>query len=296
MQTVNKSRELAIRALRAAAETRRKGHVSRDSPICIFDLAERLEVEVRFVDAPSLEGMYSHSETGTILLPSLHHRPPGRLAFSCAHELGHHIFGHGTRVDEYLRKQSRRRVTDPEEWLADCYAGYLLMPRSAVLDCFQRRGLSICNATEIDIYIIAGELGVGYRTLISHLRWSLRLLPSDRARMLARSTPKAIRAELLRECRYRHLTVVDSTWKSKAIAVDLRFGDAAIFPAGTRIDGQSVRISKNTETGVVVEGIQVGRSRAILANDDQAVFIRVSKADYVGRSIFRHLEDPDEHR
>lgn len=292
---MNKIRDWATRAVRAAADTRRKARVARDGPICIFDLAERLEVEVRFVDAPSLEGMYSHSENGTILLPSLQHRPPGRLTFSCAHELGHHIFGHGTRVDEYLRTRPENRVKDEEEWLADCFAGYLLMPRSAVTEGFARRGVSIENSTELDAYVVACELGVGYQTLVSHSHLSLKLLSAEKASVLRKWTPKRIRAHFLPGSSYPHLTVVDMHWPASSVSVDLRCGDAAVFPVGTRIDGHSARVSATTSSFVVVDAVKVGRSRAILPDDEQAIFIRVAKAGFVGRSIFRHLEDPDEY-
>ncbi len=295
MTNVIKHRDLAIRAMRAAVEMRKAALVRRDDPLCVFDVAERVGVEVKFVDAPSLEGMYSRDERGTILLPSLQHRPAGRIAFSCGHELGHHTFDHGTRVDEYLKDSPRNRDSDPEEWIADCFAGFLLMPHRAVEDSLKRRGFTISKLAPRDVYVVAGELGVGYKSLLSHLRWSLKLLSSAAEESLARAKLSDIRNDILPDCSHQNLKLVDLAWKSSAVAADLRVGDAAILPPGVMIEGNCVRRINARTSSVVVEGIMPGRARAISDDGKWSVFIRVARAAYVGRAIFRHLEEPDEH-
>ena len=88
---------------------------------------------------------------------------------------------------------------------------------------------------------------------------------------------------------------MDRAWKTSVVAVDLRIGDAATFPSGTVVEGDSAQVVRNSSQMVVVEGMRAGLSRAICENGEWATFIRVAKADYVGRAKFRHLEDPDEH-
>jgi len=68
--------------------------------ICVYDVAQSLGIEVRFVGIPSLEGMYWKKSPATILLGA--ERPAGRQSFTCAHELGHHIFNHGNKIDGVL--------------------------------------------------------------------------------------------------------------------------------------------------------------------------------------------------
>ena len=38
--------------------------------------------------------------------------------YNCAHELGHHVFGHGSSIDE-LREESKASVKNPKEFLVD---------------------------------------------------------------------------------------------------------------------------------------------------------------------------------
>ena len=50
--------ELARQALRAAIRLRIQFDVPPTAALCAFDAAENLNVELRFVDVPSMEGMY----------------------------------------------------------------------------------------------------------------------------------------------------------------------------------------------------------------------------------------------
>ena len=64
--------------------------------------------------------MYHQGSGPTVILSSL--RPPGRRAFTCGHELGHHVSGDGTRVDQ-LVGQWQPPTFDSREFAADCFAG-----------------------------------------------------------------------------------------------------------------------------------------------------------------------------
>jgi hypothetical protein len=77
-------RRLALRASVAALRVRQKGQIDADDPCSVFDLADKLGVEVRFAALPSAEGVYSPGKP-VIVVSSL--RPPGRQSFTCAHEL-----------------------------------------------------------------------------------------------------------------------------------------------------------------------------------------------------------------
>ena len=127
--------------------------------ICVYDLAQRLGIEVRFMDTPSMEGMYYGGSDPYIIISSL--RPPGRRAFTCAHELGHHIRGDGMHVDE-LVEQRKRPVIDPNEFAADCFAGALLMPKMAVERAFAIRKWNIGR-------VYAGPSLCGFKLLRSRL-------------------------------------------------------------------------------------------------------------------------------
>lgn len=278
---------LARLALRGALEIRRRRQVPKDAPICIFDLAERLELEVRFCAGNSFEGMYAKG-SNVILVPSL--RPPGRQAFTAAHEMGHWHFGHGSRIDE-LPEFAPEDKNDPEEWLANLFAAYVLMPSWAVESAFARRGLDPATCASTKLYLIACELGVGYDTLVQHLRWSLQLITPSRAAELAKATPKAIREVLLGDISTKHLVLTDTAWVSGN--VDLQVGHLALLPAGAVIEGSEATVLADLPAGRLVQGCQAGIARTFLEGRSWAKFIRVSRADFQGRNLYRHMKDPD---
>lgn len=273
-------------ALRNALAMRRRVSVSKSQPICVYDLAEELGVEVIFRPENSLGGMYVKTSE-TILIPA--NRPPGRQAFTCAHELGHWLFGHGSRIDEIATLEQESH--DPEEQLANAFAGYLLMPPWAVREAFSRRNWVPQASKPLQIYTVAGQLGVGYETLVQHLYHSLKLLSVTQMEELLRSTPKQLRRSLLGHDNARHLIIVDSAWTK--IAVDLQVGDFTILPASVTLEGSSTSIVGKHPLGTLVEARVSGITRVQDCSGSWAVFVRVSRKDFIGRSIYRHLEDPD---
>lgn len=84
-------RTLATQAMQAAVATRARAKLDQIGPICIYRLCETLGVAVRFNNI-NMEGQRG-------LAPRIHlsaRRPLPRRAYNCAHELGHHVFGHGS--------------------------------------------------------------------------------------------------------------------------------------------------------------------------------------------------------
>ncbi len=280
-------KEVSRQCLRGALEIRRRAFATKSEPICIYDVAEQVGVEVIFRPENSLGGMYSKTSQ-TILVPA--HRPPGRRAFACAHELGHWFFGHGTTLDE-ISELERYREDTPEERLADTFASYLLMPPWAVNDAFAKRNWNPSNCTAEQAYTIAGQMGVGYETLVQHLRYSMRLVSPNHAKLLLKTTPKQLRCSLFGSNITRHLVIVDRHWVK--VAVDLQVGELAILPRGVDLEGRSARVVGTHQLGVLIEGYIPGITRAELREGSWATFVRVSRKDFIGRSIFRHLEDPD---
>jgi hypothetical protein len=123
-------------------------------------LAEQEGVEVRFSALPSAEGIYSPGKP-VIVVSSL--RPAGRQAYTGAHELGHHIYGHGEQFDELVEDRGKSRKWDPKEYEANCFASALLMPKTAVLKGLSLRGWNLKSISPEQAYRMASWLGVGYR-------------------------------------------------------------------------------------------------------------------------------------
>lgn len=96
-------RALATEAMQAAAETRAKAKLDQSRPICVYGLCDTLGITVRFNNI-NMEGMYQRGIPPRIHLSA--RRPLARRAYNCAHELGHHVLGHGSSIDE-LREDAR---------------------------------------------------------------------------------------------------------------------------------------------------------------------------------------------
>ena len=131
---MNDRRAIARQSIAAALRTRLSVGYGLDHAVCVYDIAEKLGLEVRFLDLPTMEGMYSSASSPTIIVSSL--RPPGRRAFTCAHELGHHNRSDGVEIDELVEQWYIPRF-DPKEFAADCFAGALLHAQDGRLQCIR---------------------------------------------------------------------------------------------------------------------------------------------------------------
>jgi len=283
-------RALAQQAYVAAIRERHAVGKQPHEAVCVFDCAEQRGIEVRFKDIPSLEGMYYSDEDRPLILVSSC-RPRGRRAYNCAHEYGHHVFGHGTRIDE-LGSHQTGADGDDEEFLADFFAGSFLMPKSAVDRAFATRKWSPASCTPEQAFVVAGWLGVGYETLLTHMLYSLRLLSHSRFDALNKTTPKDIKGGILGKQHAKELILVDRQWEHKA--VDISVGDMIVLPPGCLVDGLRVESEGTCAQGTLVRGLQHGMGRAYCPRTDWAVHIRVSKEDFEGLSKYRHFPEPDD--
>lgn len=279
--------EDARRALRHATRARNHAGCARDVPVCVYDVCESLGVEVRFLDVPSLEGIYAR-QCDAILVSAA--RPRGRQAFTTAHELGHREFGHGDRVDEVVGGQYCGAKA-PECRLADMFAGYLLMPHGALKRSFDERGWEPRTCNALQVFTIASQFSVSYEALVQHLSVSLNWLNRSSAKQFLSVTPKQIRQSILGHAQSRHVVVADRWWRD--VAIDLQVGEHCVLPAKARVEGSSVSADGTAEGGVVAVGVRPGIAQASCRESGWSAFIRVSRQDYHGRAIYRHMEDPD---
>ena len=269
----------------AALRMRRRAGSPLDEAICVYDLAEQLGIEVRFADIPSMEGMYCPELGPAIVLSSL--RPSGRRAFTCAHELGHHNNGDGTRIDQLVEKSNQSKL-DTKEFAADCFAGALLMPKMAVQRAFALRGWDIQECTPGQAYTVSNYFGVGYSTLIHHMRSGLRLLPNAYADALLKVSPRQAQSQALGWQSQDTIWIVDSHWKGRPI--DVEAGDLVFVRGQPTFEGDCLAEFQDTRQGRLFRAHQPGIGR-FCGGSDWSAFVRVSRTAFVGRSIFRHLEE-----
>jgi Zn-dependent peptidase ImmA (M78 family) len=296
MRTIKPSfnrRALATQAMQAAAATRAKVKLDQAGPICIYGLCEALGVAVRFNNI-NMEGMYQRG-----LPPRIHlsaRRPLPRRAYNCAHELGHHVFGHGTSIDELREDAKAQPWEDPKEFLADTFAGFILMPIIGLRRSFSVRGLTPETATPAQMFTVACDFGVGYATLLTHLSAGVNMLSRGRAAAFQRVTPKALRMDILGALTPEPLIVADRY--RAAPTLDAEVKTLLLLPPGAEVTGGLV-FERDLAVGRLFQAVKPGIFQASV--DDWATFVRVAPVQknepygYVGLAQYRHLEEePDE--
>lgn len=286
---MNKRHHLAMDAMFQALTVRETYGFNLIDAICPYDLATRMEIEVYFADIKSMEGMY-HRRKKLILVSS--HRPSGRQAFTCAHEIGHHIFKHGDKIDDQIQNQiSHIGKFNNEEYLADCLASFLLMPKVAISHAFSIRGWDEKTPHVSQVFSIAKLFGVGYETLISHMQYSLNMLNHSYAKRLLEYKPNSIRSKIYASSKATDITPVDKFWANRAI--DIQVGEYVLLAAGIVSEGDNLTLVEQNDEKTIYIGKAPGIGRLYDLKSEWSSFVRVSKKDFVGRSIWRHEEDPD---
>ncbi|TGL50812.1 ImmA/IrrE family metallo-endopeptidase [Leptospira wolffii] len=278
----NQSREAYKRAFRF----RQANKIPLTYPLNAIDLAEKSGLEVRLQNLPSTEGLYYRgSENATIILSNL--RPSGRINFSCAHELGHHVFGHGNSIHEFFEHHTKFEK-NTEEYLADFFAGHLLMPEVAIRDAFKNFSYSK-KLNSKEAYILSTFFRVGYSTLINHLYFSQKLLSKLNAESLLRESPQNIKSEILQAKCSDNLIVFSESFGN--LPIDLRTKDIIFLPDHLTVDGKNVEFLKKNANGNFFISIKPGLSRILSKTSDFATYLRIAKFDFEGRARYRHLEE-----
>ena len=287
--TPTNRKALSLRGMTESIQLRINAGLGAEKPICIYQLCEKLGLVVRFVPL-DMEGMYQRDRQSRILLSP--YRPVPRRAFNCAHELGHHVFGHGSTVDELYEQRSKEDRNQPNEVLVNAFAAFALMPTLGVRAAFASRGLNPKTATAKSVYAIACNFGVGYTTLVNHLAYGIEDITDSRAKELLKSSPKSIRTEMLGAESEESLVVADRHWTSGTL--DLEVGAYVLLPRDVVIDdGLLTRCDRVGELALF-QASSPGMRRACRPGSEWATFVRVSRKKYVGLAKYRHLEGNDD--
>ena len=282
-------RALASKALNASITARLQAGRDLISPVCIYGVAEAHDVRVTFTDI-NMEGMYQRGTPSRIYLSSK--RSLVRRAYSCAHELAHHVLGHGSSIDDLRENQAVRPWDVPEEYLADTFASFILMPTIGLRQAFVSRGLKPETADPSDIYHVACHFSVGYGTLITHMLWGEQSIGHARAGVLRKYTPKSIRAQILGKLTPQPLIIADRAWAAPSI--DAEVGHLLLLPIGAVAHGEAIAPIADLPQGRLFEARRTGISQLTVPGTSWAAFGRIARKEYVGRAEFRHLEEDDD--
>jgi Zn-dependent peptidase ImmA (M78 family) len=288
MLTPTNRRSLAREGMMAAIKTRIQFGMSANDPLCIYELCKKLGIKVRFVDI-NVEGMYRRGKEPRIMVAA--RRPVARRAFTCAHELGHHVFGHGSTVDELEDDRSKDDSERPEEILANSFAAFTLMPTVGIRHAFASRNIVVNMATPAQMFAVACNFGVGYATLVNHLAYGITDLSPLRATELLKCSPKSIRAQLLGQPSDSPLVMADAHLNAKTL--DLEVGSSLLLPKDVSAEVGVVEKVSEVGSQVLYRAVSTGVRRAHGPNG-WATFIRVCREKYVGMAAYRHLEGNDD--
>jgi Zn-dependent peptidase ImmA (M78 family) len=273
----------ARRSAKRALKVRQQIGVRADTSLNVYDTAMSLSVEVRFVDIPSLEGMYSHGEPATVVISSL--RPIVRQVFTCAHELGHHAFGNGEMIDELSERRSSAKVVDPREQEADGFAANLLMPPTAIDAAFSRRHFNRESIGPQELYAVASYFQVGYTTLIRHMQLALKRISWSQAENFVRPSVREVRSQILGRPCPAHLVVVDEHWNWD-VPLDCEVGNMIALRNALNVDETYLSSQKKAGQLLVFEAMSPGQT-TVEVGPSQLLRVRIARKQYTGRLAYR---------
>ena len=279
---------LFLNAIKDATKVRDKLGLNMFEPVNIYDICKKAGVMVRIVNI-NMEGIYvkpDKHKKPTILLSN--ERPLPRRVFTCAHEYGHHCYGHSSKIDtqDYINKYTEEQ--NQEELLVNTFAGALLMPISGVQSQFAKRKLKSNKANALHFYLISSYFGVGYQTLVYHCKAN-RIITFDKMHQLLKHTPaKIFKENFSNEIENSHFKYVDSFSQPKILELEEK--NYLILPSDVRANNIYLKEIKKTELGIIYMAIKSGISEVESENFKNSIKIRIERKNFTGLSEYRHLE------
>lgn len=280
-----KKNELAREAMQATMDVRFQLGIGLEEPICSYSTCERLGVPVRFVDV-SMEGIYSHKPLPRILLSAF--RPLVRRHFNCAHELGHHMFGHSSKLDELKERLEDYDDLSPEEFIANSFAGHLLMPVLGIRRAFARRGKEAGSAQPHDLLAVSCEFGVSYDALGTQLAFCLNdITPSHRRELV--NARLALQKSVVGDLDGRGLAFLDKHFSASTLDVEENY--LIVAPKGAVASANCVMHVDDSAFGAIFKVAKPGIAELFVPNSSWTVSIRATRQNFVGLARYRFLED-----
>ena len=281
-------KNIFLNAIRSSLKVRNKLGFDLYEPINIYDVCHLYNVSVRLVNI-NMEGIYVKADkfkSSTILLSN--ERPFSRRVFTCAHEFGHHCYGHGSKIDNLDYNSKYSYDQDQEELLVNAFASSLLMPIAGIQVEFVKRKLSPHTASPLDYYVISSFFGVGYHTLVYHCKIN-KLIGGIKMKELLKFTPsKILKLYFSSNIEKSHFKYIDNY--SQPSVVDLEISNYLILPNDVKIDNNYLKEIKRTNFGIICMANKMGITEVISQNFDDNICVRIENKNYVGLSEYRHLE------
>jgi Zn-dependent peptidase ImmA (M78 family) len=166
----------------SARELRRRLGIEERESVDIAGVVRRMELQLAVVPVPAgPQGMYGELRGDPWIYVNSHGLTPaslGRMRFTIAHELGHHVLGHGAVLDEHINSGAPAG----DEYDANAFAAEFMVPEAGIrylLGDGDRGSMSLDTLVDIAARYGASCLSVYHRLdflklLSAHARRSLR--------------------------------------------------------------------------------------------------------------------------
>lgn len=281
---------LTTSGMNAAIQFRLDLGLGLTEPICVYQACASLGIKVRFVPV-NMEGMYQRGSPRRIHISSM--RPAARQKFSCGHELGHDRFGHGSKILELPNSRTSADRELPDEVLVNAFSAFLLMPTLGLRQALARRAVDSTKIRPMEIFRVASEYGVGYRTLVNHLAYGLGMVSYQQAEKLNQESPKSIRASISDKFSESPLTIVDRYWE--ASFTEIQVGSFALLPRAVEVDAAYLeRTEIEVKDAAVYRAIRPGKFVAHRKESHWSTEVRIAPKNFVGMAEYRFFEELDD--
>jgi Zn-dependent peptidase ImmA (M78 family) len=180
----------------AAARLHARLHTDLSRPVDIFRIVQELGIWLSCRPLGNLFGFYLRQDDALgICLNAAH--PETLQRYTCAHELGHHLLGHASNLDDATDIEGLGGATPAQERAAQVFAGSFLMPLELVNRVLRRLGLydKPLTLSAADVYQVSRELDVSYTATIWRLR-ALDRIDGPTAAGYAKAGAAAAKSEL----------------------------------------------------------------------------------------------------
>jgi hypothetical protein len=272
------------RYVKFALRYRANHNVEQDAPIDVYEEIRAEGVDLRFIRATTLEGLYI-TDSGSHQINVSAFRPAGLRRFTAAHELGHHVFGHGTKIDRDFEYKPKFSSFTPDERAADTFASFLLMPRPAISRALESIGANYASLTPYQVFLAAAWLGVGYSTLLNQLRFGLQTLSPPAFHKLQIVRPQEVKRQHVPAVQWigrKEWWPLSAAWDGRRLHAQV--GD--VIQGITTNSASFVQLSSGTYVASAVDD----RVCELLAGG--SVRVSIARRDYVGFYDYMYLPEP----
>jgi len=187
-------RKVLSDASMAAARLHARLGTDQTKPVDVFAVVQELGIWLTTQPLGSLYGFYLRQDGALGICLNAGH-PETLQRYTCAHELAHHVLGHGSSLDEGDDVDRWGGTSKVEERAAQVFAGNFLMPLGLVNRVMRRLGNYGTTLNAPQIYEISREMDVSFAAATWRLR-SLDRIDEDTAVLAVRNGAAAAKAQL----------------------------------------------------------------------------------------------------